>query len=81
MRPLPLRRRVWIGRAEIEGIEVSHSSERGRPWIVSARTPRGLIAIAVFEAGSSVVENAAECVADVVRAAIDELSATSRRAS
>ncbi len=72
--PLPLRRRVWIGRAEIEGIEVRHSSARSRPWIVAARTPRGLIEIAEFQAGNAMAEQAAECVAEVVLAALDELT-------
>lgn len=73
--PLPLWRSVWVGRSEVQEITVRSTGHQPSAWSVLAITPRGDVEIARFGAGNSVAEAAANCVADVVREAIEKLPA------
>jgi hypothetical protein len=44
--PLPLQRRVWIGRAEIQKVRAEETDGSGFGWQVVAETPRGPVRIA-----------------------------------
>ena len=66
--PLPLRRRVWIGRGEITKVRCDRSNASKFPYVVFADTPRGPISIAGIREGA---ERGAE-VADFVGTAIRE---------
>jgi len=74
--PLPLGRSVWVGRSELQEVEVRHDEgARHAPWRVVAITPRGELTLATFDAGNSIAEAAASCVAEVVREAIADIPA------
>ena len=68
--PIPTRRTVWVGVPEIAEIKVTRSRARGTSWTVEAITPRGAIVLARFDPGSSEAADAAELVAQEIRAAL-----------
>ncbi len=71
--PLPLWRSVWVGRSEVQDIAVRPVGLELTAWSVLAVTPRGEVEIARFGSSNSVAEAAANCVADVVREAIEKV--------
>lgn len=72
--PLPLQRRVWIGRAEIQNVR-AEEAERGAKfgWQVVADTPRGPVRIVGIQATG---ERGAEAAAFVEAAISEGLEAT-----
>ena len=73
--PLPFGRGIWIGRHEIQEIQVTRSNARHAWYSVVAITPRGAIVLAELADDNHGAKDAASCIADVVREAIDEIPA------
>jgi hypothetical protein len=73
--PVPTRRQVWVGRAEVQEIKMVHVVVRVPRWEVQAITPRGAITLADFDASSTLGHDAALYVAQLVRDAISEIRA------
>jgi hypothetical protein len=74
--PLPLQRRVWIGRNEITKVRGEKSDSTKYPYVVFADTPRGPIAIAGIR---DAAERGAEAAAFVGTAVRDGLEATAAK--
>jgi hypothetical protein len=75
--PLRLGRGLWIGRHEIDKIDVVRQTRPHDPDVsVVAVTPRGALTLAGFDAANHGADEVAACIADVVREALDEIPAT-----
>lgn len=75
--PLPMTKRLWIGRHEILEIRETRSESAHPPWYaVVAVTPRGnYTLVELDDHGNRAAKEAAACVAAVVREAIAEIPA------
>ncbi len=69
--PLPLRRRVWIGRSEISKVRAEKTDSTAFPFIVVADTPRGPIAIAGIRTAGQHGAETAEFVDAAVREGLE----------
>lgn len=65
--PLPLQKRVWIGRNELANVSGGKSDSAKYPYVVLASTPRGSIAIAGIRAAGKHGEEAAAFVSEAIR--------------
>jgi hypothetical protein len=69
--PLPLRRRVWIGRHEIAKVRADETGLAAFPYLVVADTPRGPVAIAGLRSRGRRGAEAAAFVETAIREGLD----------
>jgi hypothetical protein len=69
--PLPLQKRVWIGRDEITKVSDDKTDSSKYPYVVLAVTPRGPIAIAGVRTGGRYGAEAAAFIAASIRDGLD----------
>lgn len=73
--PLRFGRQLWIGRGEIEKVDMKRPEGRETWWTVFVVTPRGRITLAEFDEGAGGAQEAATCLFEVVTEALDEIEA------
>jgi hypothetical protein len=70
--PLRWGSRIWIGRHEIERVELRAPTSSARFWAVVVIAPRGEFTVGTFDERA---RDIASCIADTLREALDEIEA------
>ena len=70
--PLRWGSRIWIGRHEIERVELRAPTSSARSWTLVVRAPRGELTLATFDERA---RDLASCIADTLREALAEIEA------